>query len=166
MIYIYPPSPWRWCFLLSFLSIYDQVPVHFFFVMMAPRQGVTVCRSTVWGEKGMATGLEGRARVPQLVWVCCFHYSSLVCNSPLERHVPQQGPEGARGKNCRASFGLCAVGRCWHFPCLLPVLHITSERCSDLVRFWGIGGGSDFPVFSFIVFGSLNLGPFLFIGNV
>lgn len=119
--------------------------------------GLAVCWA--WcGEEGQCNRKGGIAPGHPQRGVCCLDHSSPVSYPPSESHTSHQGHERVRGAHCTASLELCVVSRCLHFhpP---PSISFISPLKSALTG--SSSGekyiGSDFQVFSFIVFSSLEI---------
>lgn len=140
----------------------SSVPLTKFFVLFSyddSLHGASCLLSMVWRGGAVVTGREEWPRgPPSFFGVCCLDHSSAVCYPPSESHPSQQGHERVRGTHCTASLELCVVSRCLHFhpP---PSISFTSPlksalTCSNSGEKYV---GSDFQVFNFIVFSSLEI---------
>ena len=129
--------------------------------------GASCLLSTVWGRRRSGNRGVGMSQGPTacLRFVALTH-SSPVCYPPLESHTSSWGSEGVRGTHCQASLGFCRVSRYLHFHPPLSTLFLSpledALTCSNPGEMYV---GSDLPIFSFVVFSSLKLEPFLFIGK-
>lgn len=166
-IYLSISSVSLWCisfispgfFFLFFLISMLKSPVLFFLIMMTPWLGSAVCWSIVWEKREWQQGGGWWARAPQLLWVCFLFTLHSPCLSLGEAIL--LGVWGGQWSSLQSSWELCVLNRsllfCLPSPLKSPLTHSDSG---------GIHVGSEFSVFSFIVFSSLKWRPFLFVGNV
>ena len=136
-----------WC--ISFISpgfstslFSSSVPLTKFFVLFSyddSLHGASCLLSMVWRGGAVVTGREEWPRgPPQLLWglLPWSLFSSLLPSfgeSPLSA-----GPWKSQGNSLRSLLGALCCERVFTLsPSSLHLLHFTSEKCSDLFKFWG-----------------------------
>lgn len=157
------PRFWYFAF-FSFLVSMLKSPALFSLVMVAPCMGLGVGCSIVWGKgsgdreggmnQGPAAGLEFVSWLPlhqsdTVLWRgSLYWWHEVVCVA------------------LAVSWELCVVSKGLHTYLLLHLLHITTERSSDLFKFWGDMYWFRPAIFNFMAFSSMKLGPFFFREHV